>query len=164
MYLSNFRIETLNGHMPRVGFLNANNSSSLGHGLAWSQCPYNIRRSSCHLFVTVLSSRGFMVYFNLRINKKGLVIYTHNYTLYYRVIPLLISDHRFVHIWATKTCWHCCEWVPGLCPKVDCFTFTPDTWLGTLPRVYTLVAWLGFPPLGLPRSCCRSEVPNLKHL
>ncbi len=111
------------------------------------------------------SSQGNVwLIFNLGIKQRGLVIYTHNHSCYitelFHYRSAIIDSYMLERL---RSHWYYGEWVcPDLCPKVDCFTLISAMWLGTLLRASHAAAWLSL--LGLPRSNCRSKVPNLQRL
>ncbi len=104
---------------------------------------------------------------NLRTKKKGLNICTMHYTCY-------IMNHSFMDHWPSwiidrnlyilerlKRRWHCSEWVhPCFCSKQTFSHMLQPHDLGRFPGLPAPIAWLGYPPLGLPRSCYRPEVPH----
>jgi hypothetical protein len=50
-----------------------------------------------------IAPEGFIYFFNLPINKKRLVIFTHNDACYITELLLMISDHWFLHTSAAET-------------------------------------------------------------
>ncbi len=118
------------------------------------------------LFATVPISRtnaytqwALWFIFNLRI-KQGVIICTTNYICYiqYCDYPSWSATEK-TYTYLSDLASSALQWISPSLPlsQSRLIHICPPRDLGSFRELFTLMTWLGCPPLGLPRSCCRTK-------